>query len=286
MAARVSRAAFCLRPFVCVTGDFRAVLGICARPADAAEIATRYRELLMRGLFIGAAFAVAFTVGTAVVAPANPTQQQAAADSVQPGFAGMKQIGAWRLACLKSAGNPGAAPTNPVKTSVIQKDGHKMLNVRVVIPPRPCKVIDVLKEGDRLEHQIAAWFILRGPYGVLSLLFHAPVALFPGETVSPTSPRSKMASTGGAKPAPDSNSGPEFVTLDCDGAALKGPVIVCGPFACIAGIKIRHEDEPKFLASRHLALELPAFPGKQPVRIDLPASGLPEAIGAMRRVEK
>lgn len=240
----------------------------------------------MRRHLIGAAVMIAFTAGAAVVAPANPTPEQAAANAVQPGFWGMKQIGAWRLACLKSSGDHGAAPVNPVRTSIIQKGGQKMLNVRVVIPPRPCKVIDTLKQADRYERDISAWFILRGPYGVLSMIFHAPVELFPGETVSPTAPKSRMVSTRGAKPAPDSNSGAEFVTLDYDGAALKGPVIVCGPFACISGIKIRHEDEARFLAAKHLVIELPAFPGKRPVRIDLPTSGLAEAIGAMRRIEK
>lgn len=245
----------------------------------------------MRSHFFGIALAVVVTAGVAVVAAASPTPEQAAANSVQPGFSGVKQIGAWRLLCFKLRGNP-AAPAKPVQTSVIHKGGQQMLNVRMYVPPRPCNVIGLLKSGDRPERQTTASFVIRGPYGVLVMFFRAPVELFPGDTISPAAlmKKSRDAASGDTKPSNGATSnsypGEEFVTLDYDGASEKGPLKICGPYACVAAIKIPRQDEPKFLATKHLAIEFPAFPKMRPVRMDLPVSGVAEAIGAMRRLEK
>lgn len=260
----------------------------------------------MKKILIGAALAgvfaaVACTTGgnhPTASPPAQPplsqtasTPEQTAANAVKPDFAGTRQIGAWSLVCRKRPANAAPPPPNgeQVQTSVIQKGGEHMLDIKMYIPPRPCTVTAVLEEADKPERRTIVTFDLRGPYGVLFLIFRTREELFPGKLASPIQPKKSEKENSGSKAAtaaPAGNATTQAVNLDYDGKTLKGPLMVCGPNACIAGVKIAHEDEPGLLAAKAVAIELPAFPDKPPVRVNLPLQGLPEAIGALRRMEK
>lgn len=201
-----------------------------------------------------------------------------AANGLKPGFVGEQRIGGWTLICRKVEEKQGSSSMadQPVTSSVVNKAGHQMLDIKIAVPTRPCLLTTVLQPADRMERQTAVNFELRGPYGVLFLIFRAPKELFPGPE-APHTPTSSQASV---------NSADNAVTLRFGGRTLKGWRIGCGPFACINGTKIRQEDEPAFLAAKDIAIELPALAGKEPLRIHIPATGLAEAIGALRRVEK
>ena len=220
--------------------------------------------------------------------PRQPTRTsgQIAADALKPGFVGAVHIGAWSLVCRK-AEEKQTSPSGagePVTSSVINKQGKSMLDIKINVPTRPCLVTAVLQRADRLERETAATFDLRGPYGVLFLIFRARKELF--ANVSPLQPRPPASSAGKSPAGEPRTTEPKPVTLRFGNESLEARRIGCGPFACIDAIKIRQEDEPALLAAKDIAVELPAFPGKPPVRVSLPLQGLAEAIGALRKVEK
>lgn len=224
----------------------------------------------------GIAAAVVYLPGLA----SRSSSPEEAAQSVKPGFVGRKQIGAWDLVCEKLPQRPMPKfppwfkrGKNTIVTSTYQAGGHKQLAISVWIPPRPCWVGIRLQESKNLSNLMFAHFALRGPRGVLVLLFRFPTGLLPDPPKGGLPPD--------VQPAPGG-----VLHVQWDGGDRAVPARYCEAVGCIAPMLIRPADEAKFLATRKFVLSFPSSQGKPGKVFDIPTDGMKTAVATMRRLEK
>jgi invasion protein IalB len=210
----------------------------------------------MRNTLIGVALAAVFLAGLAFLAwhrqPANISPMSSAASAVEPGFTGVKRIGAWVLAC---------AP--------IQKDSA----------PLPLSLTPYGKRGPAKD--------AGNGFGRcrLSLAFHRkdnPKQVVALLTLRLLKPNRGLAIIAVVPPIVKQG---DTLVLRAPPRAVRLPVANCNPQRCIASVVIARKGEIALLSSaRRGALVLPAKDGKRRAMM-VPLADVEAGINAMRRAE-
>ncbi len=210
----------------------------------------------MAAALVAALFAIAHFHPVALIPPTPlaPDPDKVAA-RLKPDFAGMQQIGAWRLNCAK----PRSLSPGPVGAA--SSGGNA-----VATPPQPpvrqysrCRVILGIHSSANPAQRMAIGLQVEGPRRDGLLL----VVQIPG-----------TAKRGDA------------VTLRLSTGELNVPVRLCGPPLCLAIANVPPGDVQRILSANKAVVVLPSLPGATPVTFAIPTTGLHPALVAMSRIDK
>ena len=217
----------------------------------------------------------------------NVAAIRAAAETVKPGFVGLKQIGAWEVACAAKpvmvdagtqpsqkpapmAGSPplpltlgatataGAAASPPAETPAAGSPATPSPVAEKVSLGR-CRVSQAFRRKGASKKEVALAVNFRfvgAAQGRLGLFVRLPKGK-KGETVA----------------------------LRFGKAGLKLPIVSCGEAGCMAIAVLAQESARQLASADGAELVLPPGPGGKLAAVRLAFVGLPAALGAIRRAQ-
>jgi invasion protein IalB len=224
----------------------------------------------MRNTLIGGALAIVLVAALFVAAQYGRKPPVAGLDAkslapaeiakgLAPSFVGEQNIGDWKLFCGAVHELPKAPPLN----------GHDVGNSAGTAPkeaPPPsgwhiprCRVVMAMHSPKHADEEIRVTFRALGFKRVLALFLRFP----------PT-----QVETG------------DPVTMQLDSASWQVPIRTCAKAFCLSIQSIKFADVPTLLKAKAMTLKYKPTGSQETVMIPIPTSGLPDAIGAMQRIDK